>query len=95
MTTKFLLALKFCKSAANVIFFFSGNPYLSKQEFFSKGNKKTENVWSSSFIRGTKTPKEVWVCVTVFKRKIGTMPLGYFSLVALYYCNICEIIHWN
>ena len=60
------------------------------QRLFLKGegtNQKTENVWSSSFIRGTKNPKEVWVCVTVFKRKIGTMPLGYFSLVALYYCK--------
>ena len=37
-----------------------------------------------------KIQKEVWVCVTVFKRKIGTMPLGYFSLVALYYCKICH-----
>ena len=58
---------------------------------FLKGegtNQKTENVWSSSFIRGTKNPKDVLVCVAPFWRKMVTMPVGYFSLVALYYCKI-------
>ena len=49
---------------------------------FLKGegtNKKTENVWSSSLVRGTKNPNKVWACVAAFGRKIGTTPLGYFQ----------------
>ena len=60
----------------------------------SKGKakiKKTENMWSSSFIRGTKNPKDVLVCVAPFWRKMVTMPVGYFSLVALYYCKMLLI----
>ena len=91
MTTKFLLALQFCKNAAHTIIFVLKTLILALMllRLFLKGegtNKKSENMWSSSFIRGTKNPKEVWVCVAAFWHKIGTTPLGYFLLVALYYC---------
>ena len=93
MTTKFLQALQFRKNAANNIFFVLKTLILALMllRLFLKGegtNQKSENMWSSSFIRGTKNPKEVLVCVAVFKHEIGTMPLVYFSLVALYYCKI-------
>ena len=45
MTTKFLLALKICKSAANVIFFFCGNSYLSidvTKTFSQRGRHKSK-----------------------------------------------------
>ena len=35
-------------------------------------NQKTENVWSSSFMLGTKNPKEIWVGVVPFWRKMVT-----------------------
>ena len=47
MTTKFLLVLKICKSAANAtVFLISGNPYLSKdvtETFTHRGRHKSKN----------------------------------------------------
>ena len=89
--TKFLLALKIRISAANAISFHSGTPYLSidaSETFSQRGrqNLKTKNLGSSSFIRGTKNSKEVYVAAVW--HKIVTTPLRYFLLVALYYCKI-------
>ena len=89
MTTKFLQALQFRKNAANAIFFVLKTLILALMllRLFLKGegtNQKSENMWSSSFIRGTKNPKEVWVCVAPFWRKMVTTPVGYFSFVALH-----------
>ena len=76
MTTKFLLVLKICKSAANAtVFLISGNPYLSKdvtETFTQRGRHKSKN------------GKCVVVSVAQFWGKMVTTPVGYFLLVALY-----------
>ena len=90
------MALKIRISAANAISFHSGTPYLSidaSETFSQRGrqNLKTKNLGSSSFIRGTKNSKEVYVAAVW--HKIVTTPLRYFLLVALYYCEIRWAYH--
>ena len=74
---------------------YSETPYLSIEavtETLSKRemHKSTENMWSFPIIRGTKNPKEVWVNIAVFWRRIGTTPLEVFFVffAALYYGKI-------
>ena len=83
-TFSILVLLLFSKRKTLI---FSIDETFSQRGRLQRENQKSENVWSYSFIRGTKKSKRPLGC-TVFKRKIGTMPLGYFLLVALYYCKI-------
>ena len=67
-----------------ILSFFSENPYFC----FDVSGTFSQTCGPPLLSGVHKNPKEVWVCFAVFECKMGTMPLGYFLLVALYYCKI-------